>query len=99
MCFKYPRPTQSRSWFGLIGCQFTTCARMASYLPAPVDVPVVGKVFSDPLVDLAEGHLLLGVLHRQADEGSVGVGRLGALVVDVVDLFQHLKHVDVMMAS
>ena len=81
------------------GCQFTTCMRMASYLPTPVDVPVVGKVFSDPLVDLAEGHLLLGVLHREADEGSVGVGRLGALVVDVVDLFQHLKHVDVMMAS
>ena len=75
-----------------------------TYLPALVPRSVVGKVVPDPTVDLAEGHLLAGVAHGQANEGGVGVERLPLAVPLVVHLERHaavvleqLVHVDLLV--
>jgi len=52
------------------------------YLPATARLPVVGKVITDPLVDLAQGHLLLWrAVDSKRDKAGIAVGRLAVLVL------------------
>ena len=51
------------------------------YLPACTGVPVVGKVRGNPVIDVAQSHLLpLAAVDGECDEGCVRVGRLGVVV-------------------
>lgn len=53
-----------------------------SHLPATARLPVVGKVVTDPLVDLAQCHLLLWrAVNGKCDETGVAVGRFAILVL------------------
>lgn len=53
-----------------------------SHLPAAARLPVVGKVITDPLVDLTQCHLLLWrAVDGKRDEAGVAVGWLAILVL------------------
>lgn len=53
-----------------------------SHLPATARLPVVGKVITDPLVDLTQCHLLLWrAVDGKRDEAGVAVGWLAVLVL------------------
>jgi len=53
-----------------------------SHLPATARLPVVGKVITDPLVDLTQCHLLLWrAVDGKRDEAGVAVWRLAILML------------------
>lgn len=57
-------------------------------LPALLVLPVVGEKLTDPLVDLVERQPLGGgLLDGHADEGDVGIWRLGVAEVPSVPSF------------
>lgn len=52
------------------------------YLPAAACFPVVGKVITDPLVNLTQCHLLLWrTVDGKCDKAGIAIGRFAVLVL------------------